>query len=451
MSDGPRLLTDADRLDESRTRVVMNDPTVRITAPIGTEARFDEARWEEIQRKTEERGRTQRGIPRARDPSRYPLSCRLVDLTEGCGSILYGLQNGGRSLYKCGRYMKTEGAECASNAVDAEAMLRFTLRTLRQLVDRRGDRDRLRALLEERALRDRADPSAAPDVLGVALTAPLAELQSQLEVVSRRMAKEDDDARYEAIAREYDRLHREVRSIEAALKSERRASAPGRDAPVQDEVEAAMSLLDDIQRITSDEEARAEINPLLEVLGVRVGLTFGASIKGKKRAVRRLLGGVIAFGGVPLPVRLHGVNNKEVPATPPGLIRCSDQGGPEDVVTESNEDSLGLGRVIERPGNRPGSSECWVGSEAVGVGDRAPASAVRNQSNPIRPSRRRPEGISITKVSRGDKTALELFVAGVASWCSAIREHFIDITPPSIQGLWSAKHCLQSGVRPSVR
>ena len=137
----------------------MNDPSVRITAAIGSEARFDEARWEEIRRRTEQRGRTQRGIPRAQDPARYPLSCRLVDLTDGCGSILYGLNNGGRALYKCGRYMRTEGAECESNAVDAEAMLRFTLRTLRQLVDRRGNRDRLRDLLEERARRDRTDPS----------------------------------------------------------------------------------------------------------------------------------------------------------------------------------------------------------------------------------------------------------------------------------------------------
>jgi hypothetical protein len=37
--------------------------------------------------------------------------------------------------------------------------------------------------------------------------------------------------------------------------------------------------------------------------------------------------------------------------------------------------------------------------------------------------------------NRGDKTAIELFVAAVACWCSAIREYFIDITPPSTQGL----------------
>ena len=31
-------------------------------------------------------GQAQRGIPRASDPSKYPLSCAVFDLTDGCGS-----------------------------------------------------------------------------------------------------------------------------------------------------------------------------------------------------------------------------------------------------------------------------------------------------------------------------------------------------------------------------
>jgi hypothetical protein len=44
------------------------------------------------------------------------------------------------------------------------------------------------------------------------------------------------------------------------------------------------------------------------------------------------------------------------------------------------------------------------------------------------------EGL-VSKNSRHNKTAIELFVAGLACWCSAIREHFIDITAPLTQGL----------------
>ena len=82
-----------------------------------------------------------------------------------------------------------------------------------------------------------------------------------------------------------------------------------------------MALLDDVGRIASDESARAEVNPMLESLGLRIGLTFGEGVKGKKRVVRRLLGGVMAFGGTPLPVRMHGAANAEFgPAEPDGSI-----------------------------------------------------------------------------------------------------------------------------------
>jgi hypothetical protein len=55
--------------------------------------------------------------------------------------------------------------------------------------------------------------------------------------------------------------------------------------------------------------ARAQISPLLEKLGVRLGLTFTEAIKGRKRKVRKLVGGVMAFGGQLLPVPIHGANH----------------------------------------------------------------------------------------------------------------------------------------------
>lgn len=396
--DGPRLLTEADRLTEERTRVVMNDPSVQITSTIGCESRFDESRWRDIQTQTEARGQSQRGVPRAKDRARYPLSCRLVDLTDGCGSILYGLTNGGRALYKCGRYMRTVGAECQSNSVDAEAMLRFTLRTIGHLVDRRGNRDRLRALLEERAQHERAGADNRATLPDMSLESKLIELKEQLEVVGRRMAKEGDDARYEAIAREYDRLHEEVQSTEAAMRSERRSSPTEPPMTIQDEVEAAMGLLDNIERITQDHEARAEINPLLESLGLRIGLTFGSVVKGKTRAVRRLLGGVMAFGESPLPVPLHGYSSLQV-----------------DTMASSHPDgNEGLGS--ERPGahlvrgceSAPTLVECSSGRGGLGGVDKpledcVLAGLAHNHDNPIPPSVCRQEGISITKVNRGER------------------------------------------------
>ena len=73
-----------------------------------------------------------------------------------------------------------------------------------------------------------------------------------------------------------------------------------------DEVEAALSLLDQILRVTADESARAEIPKLIQGLGIWIGLSFGEAIKGKKRVVRRLQSGVMVFGDAELPVHLHG-------------------------------------------------------------------------------------------------------------------------------------------------
>src|SRR5262249_43650535 len=266
---GPRLLTDADRGANDRPRVVKNDASSQITAPIGAPAHFDARRWDEIQQQRQARGRSQRGIPRAKDPARFPLSCRIIDLTDGCGSVMYGYKHGGRPVYVCGSYMRTAGAECEHNLVDGEAVLRFTLRTLRQLAERGGNRDRLRTLLEERARREvgHDQPSAADLEVG-RLEASLGELRAQLATVQRRMATEQDDARYQALCAEFDRIRAEVSGVAIRLDSRRKASTAVSRTTLQEEVEAAMAVFDDITRISTDEQARGEVNPLLVKLGV---------------------------------------------------------------------------------------------------------------------------------------------------------------------------------------
>ena len=75
---------------------------------------------------------------RVKDPAKYPLSCRVIDMTDGCGSIMYGRTSGQRRLYVCGRY-SAPNAQCNNNNnVDDEAMLALTLATIRQLES--GDR-----------------------------------------------------------------------------------------------------------------------------------------------------------------------------------------------------------------------------------------------------------------------------------------------------------------------
>jgi DNA invertase Pin-like site-specific DNA recombinase len=387
--EGPRLLTDADRNAHDQPRTVWNDKAATITAVSGLEPIFDATRFAEMKRDIEARGKIQRGIPRTKDPARYPLSCRIADLTDGCGAVMYGRMHGQRPIYVCGRYMRTQAAECNNNAVDGEAMLRFTLNTLRQLVDRNGNREKLQKLLLARAQQDSQAPRLSPGEEEIQVRmAMVRELKEQLNIVGRRMAVEKDDARYATIAGEFDRLRGELKSAEKDLEAAQRSCHPVATRTTEGEVNAAMALLDDICRITSEAGARAQINLLLRQLGVWIGLNFGSAIKGKTRVVQRVLGGVMTFGHRGLSVPLYGPDNREGPASD-----CNHR-----EKTDPDEKKPGLGTsepVIERVDGRGET-------ETAGRSAEAQIPADSRLERRARPSLGQPEGISFTKGSRGD-------------------------------------------------
>ena len=333
--DGHRLLEEEqDFTAEGRVRVISNDPSLRTRKQIG-EGQFDPKTWAEIQRQMDSRGRNQRGLPRARDPARYPLACRLVDLTDGCGAILYGRTNQQRAVYTCGRYMRTAGAECASNQVDAEAMLRFTLQTLGQFVDLHGRRDKLRQKLLERALQEGQEYARDPRPAELArLQARQTELQAQHAIIEYRMAREQDDALYAALSRQYQAVQADLAAVAESIRQQEAAAVTVESRSPEAQVEGALALLDDVARITADPAARAEINPLLKRLGLWIGLQFRPVVKGRTRVVQRLASGRMVFGDGPLPVPLFGKDRVEdrppgcgcAPDAPPALLDDSEDG-----------------------------------------------------------------------------------------------------------------------------
>lgn len=126
--NGPRLLEDHDQPDE-KPKMVYNPQDLIIrsslpgfTPPVSNEV-FDSA-----QAVLDERGKHQRGISKAKDPGRYPLSTRVYDMN--CGYPMYARTSGERRLYTCGRYINTYGDQCDHNQVDAEAALEFVLGVL---------------------------------------------------------------------------------------------------------------------------------------------------------------------------------------------------------------------------------------------------------------------------------------------------------------------------------
>jgi hypothetical protein len=306
-ADGPRILQEPDRNERGKAKLVNNDPAQYIIRPINTPALYDACEWAKLQDEIRRRGVLQRGIPRTRNPARYPLACRVFDLTQNCGSAMYGRTNGDRLVYVCGRYNHTAGSECAANTADAEALLRFSLRALRQAIQLdREDRQELHRLLKEMAEKDQAKPDRSWETERTFLERDISQIQENLAVARRRMTVEKDDARYQALAEEFDRIRKELLEREQRLQLLRqKVPAPEAYDPDQ-EVAAAMDLLDQIDRITSDEAARTEINSLFVRMGIRIGLKFEEAIKGKHRKVRKLASGVMVFGDQELPVPIHG-------------------------------------------------------------------------------------------------------------------------------------------------
>jgi hypothetical protein len=399
--EGPRLLGEADRSHGGDPKTIFNELSLQVAKEVAA-PQFDPGRWQAIQRQMDERGRVQRGIARAKDPARYPLACRLVDLSDGCGAILYGRTNQGRAVYTCGRYMRTAASECSSNTVDGEAMLRFTLGTLRQLVDLHGSHERLRAKLLERARRDAGGRPADPrDAKLARLRERHGELGAHRATIEYRMARERDDNLHAALARQYREAQADSAGIDESisrLESER--ASVSSQAP-EELADAALALLDDVARVTADQASRAQINPLLQRLGLRIGLTFGDAVKGKKRVVRRLVGGRMVFGNTPLPVPLFGGSNAEE------IPRVS---GPDVMITTGARE--GMPTNLEAPvaaqaGQGYGSCDVidhesrreQPGTEAVGNTASAPGCtqvAARLIDSQL-------EGISTTKVCRGER------------------------------------------------
>ena len=370
---GARSLSESDRNARKLPKVIFNDPQLVVRAQSGADALYEPTKWEEIQRDTKERGKSQRGIPRASDPSKYPLSCRVVDLTDGCGSIFYAHTVGKRRVYSCGRYLRTAGAECHKNSVDAEALLRLTLRSLGQIIIQAGGTTRIRAILEERAKSSDSMNARTQDRELELLAQNIKQLRADKDTIGRRMSSESDEQRYQFIAAEFDRISGELRAADSRLIQLHDQATPQLTA--EQEIEAAMSLIMRLDRVIEDPTARSDIGSLLAELQLWIGLDFADAVKGQKRIVRRLSGGVIVFGEENLPVRLHGNNS---------LVEKEENQTTEAVKTRSNsQDSI------------------TADSQASDEKSSLPCPSVLTKHHQ--------ESISFTKVNRGDRTRLELF------------------------------------------
>ncbi len=285
---------------------------------------------------------------------------------------MYARKHGQRPIYACGKYMASGGSDCNNNTVDGEAILRFTLDTLSELTERLCARDKLRQKLIERARREQPENPLKShyETERLRLQKVVGELRRHMEAARRNLAIEENPDHREAIREEYDRIKDELATGENQLAALPLSSATDRRTP-EAEVEAAMTLFDDIRRIGSDPAARAEVLTLVQRLQLWIGLRFVECIKGKKRRVRRLAGGVLTFGEMPTP----------------------------DSPPDSASELIVADRVD--PGSRPRSVAC---KNPVNTLDAEKTSGNGTPMPEVHICEARPqEGVSFTKDNRGDR------------------------------------------------
>lgn len=302
---GPRPLSSSDRRGTDGDPIIIRNNDDAIVSAKFTDPIFDPAKWKTLNDEIGRRAKSQRGQPRVRDLSTSPLSCRVVDLTDDCGSIMYVSKRGKKSKYCCGRYMRTAGAQCHHNEVDGEAILRFALATIQQILQQSTTQSELHVRLQfvAQQIADRPDQARVAGNAGKIMSEIRAR-EGDLETLSRRMGKEKDDECFEVLKREFKRLKGELTRLQTA-HTELQAIAD-RTTNLESLVERAEKLANDLVQVINDPAARSELSSLFGHLGIRIGLRFTEGVMGRKRLIRRLVGGVIAFADAPLPVPLHG-------------------------------------------------------------------------------------------------------------------------------------------------
>jgi Recombinase/Recombinase zinc beta ribbon domain len=307
---GPRLLNDAERDEAGRPLKTKGDPADRIVAASGSEPSASRELFDACQEQRRMRGASQRGIRRSAGAD-YPLSMRIYDCSDGCNSVMYGAKEKGRRRYLCSRYSESKGRKCHHHFVEADAALRLVLAVLRQRVLQLGGRAELRQRLMKLA-RSAGGPHASNRQRELELAETrLRNLEQDLKIISKNLARAEDS--FPDVKAEYDSAKREIHQHQQRLDQLRGQVAKETDGrSPEDQVERALALLDQLERIAANPDAREGVSEVLMKLDFLIGFRFAANRPGA-RPSRIPVGGSITIGDPESPIRLRHLDGVRSP------------------------------------------------------------------------------------------------------------------------------------------
>ncbi|MBL9085380.1 MAG: hypothetical protein JNK76_26485 [Planctomycetales bacterium] len=358
--EGPRNMAHGDYRLDRKPKVIQNSDDATVKAAAGFDQLVDPEQHLGLLELLKERGGTQRGKPRSRDPNRNPLGGRVFDIN--CTWPMYRVPSGMKFHYTCGAYMQSHGALCTHNKVAGDELTRLVLDIARQKLLKPSAIEKLKIRLRELATADRPQDQAKLQISRK--QAEIDQVKEQLTVVERNLAFAATDAQFKAVADVQADLLARQRALAdelAALKSSVRD-----DGDVEQQVATALAGLDQLPQLVDDTQELSAIAKAFKTMNVRVFLGF-KTVKLKKRTVNRVACGVVTFGEAEPPIQVYQ--------------------GPTGRRAFRKEEKAAAVAVTPRGDKRlPGAKEA----------DR--------------------EDQSLGNVSRGDRTPIELFLASVANW-----------------------------------
>ncbi len=224
--DGPRALEDGDYRETNQPsqpvqpKVIRNPEQNRIAAKSASpfEPIIAEQRFQALQELLDERGGTQRGKPRAHDPSRNPLGCRVVDLN--CARPMYREPHGKSFRYKCSVYHQSDGKRCAHNHIDGVLATQFALSCLRQRLHSPEALKKLRRRLRQLAEAELQQVGSEENTAVV--QEQLVHVRQEMKLAERNLAFAANEDQFRAVASVLEELRRREKSLAEKIAAKSR-------------------------------------------------------------------------------------------------------------------------------------------------------------------------------------------------------------------------------------
>lgn len=368
--------------DQRKGRMITNSEEVKQYAKQNFDPVVDEARYRDIQNSRSQRSRSQRGRPRTRDLAEKPLSCRVIDLTNGCGAPMYCGTSGKKQIYVCSAYNQ-DPSTCGHHWVECEPLLEVTLRSIKHLITRTGSRELLiEALRRKSAALNSVDAEYEIRAMQ-SMQEDLSRLKLEKESIGKKLAVESDGELVEIFRAEFTRRREEIQELErelTRLNSEVVATVDSNS--LESKVSRAVAILDDLLVVTASPEMRRKIHPMFVKLGIMVGVNCVSESWGARNRTR-VAGGVIAFGNAPLPVPMYGKGNREASSSDAGNdVSLNDPSGETNRTEVSKPVSCDghhcdeVDSQVDIESNRSIGCGCSAAENAASEGDSKPDDGV---------------------------------------------------------------------------